>query len=465
MVSQRHLVVAVTAVIGCTDAAVDLGSTSQDSIMVERGTDRASAFSVAEAKTLKSNYSVSWTGVYIGGSCSAGSGWTKATVTAIANATGWTFMPIWVGSQSSAICNTSTLTYARGQTDGVSTAATMAEFGWGPNLQIPVALDVEAGTYEDDPADSTSYIHGWLDAVHAAGYLGYIYSSPSGIVHYGNAGLTIDGVWVAAYQYSAFEDITPADLTDIGTLFSNHDRAWQYAGSVSIPGVGGVDCNTSDLLLAPAPGGANATCQALPAMGGIIDDGDACFDAGGPSAYLRSVTDAGYGGDLIWTHATDEPTEANYATWNLDFAEAGTYHVEVYTAAAYAQSKQAKYVVTAAGSDSTVQIDQTANDGWQALGDFEFAAGSAQQVHLGDNTGEAGSANVQLVFDAVRISPTSDAGSGGSDLGSGSDRDGSDDGSDSTKHGCDVGGGAGLLTALPMLLARRRRGMRTSGCN
>ena len=83
-----------------------------------------------------------------------------------------------------------------------------------------------------------------------------------------------------------------------------------------------------------------------PTNGIIIDNGDACFQQGGPSAYLRSVTTAGYQDNLVWTHTTDDATESNYATWNLYFAAAGTYKVEAYTDTAYAQSKQAKYVIT-----------------------------------------------------------------------------------------------------------------------
>jgi hypothetical protein len=459
------IVLAVVA--ACTDPdTVNTSAVSQAAISVQRGTDAAPVLTTSEALVLKNTYGVTWTGVYIGGSCNGGSGWTKAAVTAIANATGWTFMPIWVGSQASSICGQDTLTYARGMSDGVSTASTMASFGWGANLSIPVALDVEAGTYEDDPTSSTNYIQGWLDAVHAAGYLGYIYSSPTGIVHYANAGLAIDAAWVAEYPYTTFENVTPADLTSIGNLFNNHNRAWQYCGDTILSGAGDVDCDTSDWLLAPAPGGANATCATLPAAGGIIDQTDPCFDAGGPTAYMRPVTDAGYNNDLIWTHTTDAATEANFGQWNLSFAQAGTYHVDVYTAAAYAQSKQAAYVITGAGSASTVIIDQTAADGWQGLGDFAFAAGSDQQIHLGDNTGEAGSGNIQLVFDAVRVTPSTGSGSDGSDSGSADGSDGSDgsdrDGSDTTMPaghggGCAASGGAGLFAAFPLVLALRRR--------
>lgn len=59
-------------------------------------------------------------------------------------------------------------------------------------------------------------------------------------------------------------------------------------------------------------------------------------------------------------------------------------------------------------SDTNVTLDQTAVDGWQSLGEFDFAQGPHQYVQLGDNTGEPGSAMIQLVFDAVRLTPVAD---------------------------------------------------------
>jgi hypothetical protein len=449
----------------CTedDREVQVSSGVQaGTISVLRGTDRAGAFSNAEATTLANSYGVRWTGVYIGGACSAGAGWTKSRVTALANAVHWTFMPIYVGQQSSGICGAHTLTTARGNADGVDAANIMGTFGWDPHKKIPVALDVEGGAYNADPAGATNYVHGWVQAVHDAGYLAYVYSSSAAINHFGS-GLGIDGVWVASYFYSGFASVTPADLSQIGSLFSNHNRAWQYAGDVPIPGIGGIDCNTSDLLLAPAPGGTNVDtpCAPVPADGRIVDDSETCFTPGGPAAYMRHVTNAGYGNSLYWTHATSAATEANFGEWSLDFAQAGSYHLEVYTAAAYGQSKRAKYVVTASGMTHEIAIDQTAVDGWQPLGEFGFAAGANQGLHLSDNTGELEANNVQLVFDAVRVTPTL-PNMGGPDGGVGGD-DASPDpdpGPPKLGGGCSAGDGAGLGTCalgLAIVLASRRR--------
>jgi L,D-transpeptidase-like protein len=145
------------------------------------------------------------------------------------------------------------------------------------------------------------------------------------------------------------------------------------------------------------------TCGTIPAAGAVIDDTNACFVGGGPASTLRHVTTAGLNNTLVWTHTTSSAKEANFATWNLSFAEAGRYRVEAYTAAPYAHSKTARYVVHTSTGDHSVVIDQNAINGYQSLGEFDFAKGGSQFVHLGDNTGEALSAQVQLAFDAVRL--------------------------------------------------------------
>ena len=226
-------------------------------VTVQRGVDRAGAFSDGEAATLAANDGVTWTGAYIGGACSAGSGWSAARLTALNAAAGWSFLPIYVGQQSSSICGAHTLSYAAGSSDGADAAAIMQSYAWSPGTMIPVALDVEAGTYSADAAGTAAYVQGWLDAVHGAGYLAYVYSSPTAINALASMGLPIDAVWAASYFYSDFADVAPSDLQQLGGNFSNHDRAWQYAGNVAVSGAGNVDCNTSDLLLAPAPGGSN----------------------------------------------------------------------------------------------------------------------------------------------------------------------------------------------------------------
>jgi hypothetical protein len=248
------------AALGCSAAPGDpeVGTTSQASTVAEmRGVDSAGAFSTAAAKILKNDYGVRWTGVYIGGPCDGGFGWDKSVVEAIHAATGWQFMPIYVGQESSSICGASHLTAAQGAADAHQTAALMASFGWEKNRSIPVTLDVEQDTYVGDPSGTIDYVRGWIGTVRGEGYLPYVYSNPDAINAFASAHLAIDAVWVASYFYNRFESLTPYDLNQIGNHFSNHNRAWQYAGDVDIPGVGHVDCDQADFLLAPAPGGTN----------------------------------------------------------------------------------------------------------------------------------------------------------------------------------------------------------------
>ncbi len=239
---------------GPGDGAVD---GSPPVIEVLQGADRASAFSAAEAHSLETNDGVRWTGVYIGGACSAGSGWTKSLLTTLATDDDWTFMPIWVGQQAPTICGHSALTAAQGKADGEATATMMATYDWAPNLDIPVVLDLEAGSYTYSESGAKAYAGAWRDAVRSAGYLAYLYSNPTAINALYDAGIVFDGAWPASWFYTSFHTTAPDDLTQLGTRYTAHDRAWQYAGDFAVSGAGTVDGDASDLLLAPAPGGTN----------------------------------------------------------------------------------------------------------------------------------------------------------------------------------------------------------------
>jgi hypothetical protein len=217
---------------------------------------------------------VTWTGVYIGGECSAGSGWSRRVVESLHAAAGWQFMPIFVGQQSPAICGAHELTYARGHADGEAAASHMRAYGWHGHRAIPVALDVEAGTYEYSRHGSTEYVKGWVAAVHANGFLAYVYSSPSGLVHFHDANLGINGGWAASYFYDGFHALRPGDLHQLGARFVHRNRAWQYAGDFEVSGVGRVDASTSNLLLAPRPGGTNLRARAADDLEVDIDDTD-----------------------------------------------------------------------------------------------------------------------------------------------------------------------------------------------
>src|ERR1041384_610973 len=252
-------------------------------VQVLRGTDRASAFSPGEAATLRASFGVAWTGVYIGGPCSAGSGWNRDSVTAIAAATGWQFLPIYVGSQLGIGCGATTLGYAQGHGDGDQAAARMRAFGWDGGRDIPVVLDIERATFDQNRGATTDYARGWLDAVHADGYRGYIYGSFTMLNAFASTGLPIDGAWVAVFLSASgtgsFEDVSPYDSRALlGGNFTTHNRAWQYHGSVAIAGAGRVDTDVSDFLLAPAPGGSNSGDCTAEETAAAAQFGCACVD-------------------------------------------------------------------------------------------------------------------------------------------------------------------------------------------
>jgi hypothetical protein len=275
-----------------------------------RGVDSAAVFSAGAAATLKNDYGVRWTGVYIGGACSAGSGWDRGSVQDIYNATGWSFLPTYVGQESASICGAHNLTSAQGTSDGHDAAAIMPGFGWDANKSIPITLDVEQATYEDDPSGTLDYVRGWVSAVKADGYRAYVYSNPDGINAMAAANLGIDAVWVASYFYSGFESVTPYDLDQIGNYFSNQNRAWQYAGNVFVSGVGHVDCDVADFLLAPAPGGSNGSGGGGGSSSGG-SSGDKPCELAGHSYSQNTCTETLQCEDGSWVARSSDPSSCN----------------------------------------------------------------------------------------------------------------------------------------------------------
>ena len=308
-------------------------------------------------------------------------------------------------------------------------------------------IDVEASGGLP-PAGIEAAVRTWIDHVTAgdsAASPSSTRASTSGATTSARPTSPTSPLWHAQYSTAACPNIAPPW----------QDWAfWQFTSTGTVAGIGGdVDVNRwngTRAKLDEFVSNTDRPCGTIAADGGEVDDGDACFTGGGPSQFLRRVGDAGAGGDLVWTYATASPAEVSFGHWELVLAEAGRYRIEVSTPAAYAQSTRARYVVRAAGADHEVVLDQTALDGWQPLGVLDFAAGGMQSVHLGDNTGEPAGANIQLVFDAVRLvrvpddeGPTIDEGDGGGDDG-----------------GCSAGGGGlalPLAAALALGIPRRRR--------
>jgi hypothetical protein len=252
------------ALVACTQVGPATDATASESadisIREQRGVDSATAFSAGDAKKLKDEHGVEWTGVYIGGKCSGGAGWDRDVVASMVKAAGFTFMPTYVGQEAAASCDGSkpVLTEAQGKADGHHAAALMGTYGWDAKRDIPVALDIEQDTYEGSPHDTVEYVRGWISQVRSEGYVPYVYANPDAVNAFAAAKLDIAGVWVASYFYKGFESVTPYDLHQIGDHFTKNDRAWQYAGDVWVSSIGThLDLNASDLALAPKPGGTN----------------------------------------------------------------------------------------------------------------------------------------------------------------------------------------------------------------
>lgn len=382
------------------------------------------------------------------------------------------FAANWSGSRAAGVIHGAYQYFEPAQDPIAQADMLLSKMGTFKADDLPPTIDVEASGGLT-PAQVAAKVKQWIAHVKAKTgrdpivYTGFYFWRDS----VGGANVLPSALFHAQYTTAACPNIA-APWTDWAF--------WQYTSSGSVDGINGnVDTDrwngTKAQLMAflGPPGtcgdgtcGAGedndscpadcAPCATIDAAGGTIDDGDACFVEGGPTDFMRHVSTAGDDGDLIWTHATESATEANFGQWNLFLAEAGHYRVEAYTSAAFAQSKQAKYVVHAGTDDHSTTLDQTAVDGWQSLGEFDFAAGGKQWVHLSDNTGEPSASNVQLVFDAVRLTRL-DGDNQGSDFSG--DGDSTDPGGQHS--GCNAGGAGGgsfgLVLALGAIFRRKRR--------
>ncbi|MFH1464603.1 MAG: phosphodiester glycosidase family protein [Pseudomonadota bacterium] len=147
---------------------------------------------------------------------------------------------------------------------------------------------------------------------------------------------------------------------------------------------------------------AEAPCGTIPAAGGIIDDGDACFQLFGNPDTWRPVS-AGYGGHLYWTNVWNTDQVDNWVWWRLHLERAGTYEVEVYAEADYSLYDHTHYEVVASGQTHVLDVDVSGADGWLSLGSFDFAAGGAQWVALYDDHDGSVASGMHVPADALRL--------------------------------------------------------------
>ncbi len=373
---------------------------------------------------------------------------------------------------------------------------------------MPPAIDVEA-TDDQSPSVVANKVTEWVQVVEdALGRKPIIYTRASFWNPYVRTQDFVDyPLWVA--HYGANCPNLPDGWTDWAF--------WQYSSTGSVGGINGhvdMDLFNGDEAALEAfanwqavcgdgvcsPGEDHASCpqdcpvcENIPRQGRIVDETDVCFERGGTPSYWHPEQ-AGWDGSLLWTYTVADQMD-NHGIWHLTFDEAGTYRIEAYTDADWAESRHAKYQVQHDGNLDVVEVDQTAVDGWNQVGEFQFDAGGDQWVRLEDLTGEPVSQHVRIVFDAIRITrvdlppeedggvdaspgpdasvPEADASAPPEDAAeqvtdSGPEEDGAVE-SNSVESGCGCRNGAGESGSLPILLGllgfwlagrRRRRQVR-----
>jgi hypothetical protein len=153
-------------------------------------------------------------------------------------------------------------------------------------------------------------------------------------------------------------------------------------------------------------------CTSIP-KGGVIDQRSECYIAAGDPRFWHRES-GGEGDDREWTGTTSAAAAGNFAHWIVKTNRAGRYSVEVMLdGGEFGQSKQATYVIVHGSVTDEVVVDQTSASGWVSLGDFDFSGEGDEHIMLADNTGEPGTTDTKLLFDAVRVLSLDDPGTGG----------------------------------------------------
>jgi len=376
------------------------------------------------------------------------------------------FSTYWAGSRAHGIKHGAYQFFRPGQ-DPIEQAEILLD-AIGRKLEpddLPPVIDVEASDGQS-AAVIKEKVGLWIDHVKSVLgrdpiiYTGFYFWRDSA----GAPDFTSSPLWHAQYSSASCPNIAPPwqswafwQYTSTGTIdgisgdvdvnrFNGDEAAFaQLLGTGGSCGDGACGAGETSISCAADCG----PCGTIGYAGAVIDDGDACFEEGGPDSGMRHVDTSGKDGDLIWTHTTADTDEANFGQWHFHFEEGGQYQVEVYTDAAFAKSKQAKYVVQAGAASTDVVIDQSAVDGWQNLGTFTFETGGEQWVRVADNTGEALTEKVQLAFDAIRVTRV--------EYRTDDTMEPPGDGGGCNAGGGGAGGGLGLALATMLGVRRKRR--------
>ncbi len=143
-------------------------------------------------------------------------------------------------------------------------------------------------------------------------------------------------------------------------------------------------------------------CEELPPGGGVLDDTGACFRGFGDQAYWRDES-SGHGGSLRWTNAFEADRADNWAWWRVELEQAGDYEVSIYASAEFSVFDDVEYQVRASGTNTTLRVDPSGQEGWVSIGTYSFAAGGDQWVALFDHQDDDPGSNQHIVADAVQL--------------------------------------------------------------
>lgn len=169
---------------------------------------------------------------------------------------------------------------------------------------------------------------------------------------------------------------------ELSVVASAHTESW-FADSVTPPAIDG--------------------CDPIPPDGAVIDDDSPCFRAFGPAEYWRSESGVGYDGGLRWTDAFESDEPSNWARWQLSFAEAGSYELQLFLDPAFAVADGVRYEVGASDEIHSLAVDQSQATGWLTLGEFEFEQATGQHLDLFDHQPGPVPENHHVVADAIRL--------------------------------------------------------------
>lgn len=239
-------------------------------------------------------------GTYLGGdnwACSYGNfdtSWVRKV-----SAEGWQFIPIWVGPQApcSGIPGVTVINpadaAAQGQAEAASAVAAAQGFGYGTGT--PIYFDMEGYDNSDTACGQAvlTFIGGWTQGLHAAGYLSGVYSSAG-------SGISDLASEYSDPSYSRPDDVWIADWTGDPVLTDPYlpDSDWpgqrlhQYYGGHNETW-GGATLNIDNDVIGGDVAGLPGTQTALPVLSGEPADVSA---APGSAADVVLIIRGGGGG-------------------------------------------------------------------------------------------------------------------------------------------------------------------------